>query len=152
MWRRQTITLLALIGFFVSLYLWLYKIGVIGTLQCGAGGCETVQTSRWAEVFGLPVAFYGVVGYAVLFVVGLAGLQPRFGSDRRVTWSLAVLASVGFLFSVYLTYLELFVIHAICRWCVVSAVIMTAIWSVAVSSLFPRTGSSAAPPPPGPPA
>src|SRR6266498_4549179 len=47
--RRQAIVLLALAGLLVSLYLWLYKIGVIGTLQCGTGGCEYVQASRYAE-------------------------------------------------------------------------------------------------------
>ncbi|HEX9611314.1 MAG TPA: vitamin K epoxide reductase family protein [Gemmatimonadales bacterium] len=133
--RRQAITLLALVGCFVSLYLWLYKIGIIGSLQCGAGGCETVQTSRWAELLGLPVALYGVVGYAVLFALSLAALQPRLVTSRRLTWTVAALATVGFLFTVYLTYLELFVINALCRWCVVSAVIMTAIWVVAVLDL-----------------
>lgn len=137
--RRQAIALLALLGFFVALYLWLYKIGFIGALQCGAGGCETVQMSRWADLFGLPVAFYGVAGYAVLFALSLAALQPRFATARALPATLAALSSVGFLFTLYLTYLELFVIHAICRWCVASAVIMTAIWVLAVVE-FRRAG------------
>jgi len=53
---------------------------------------------------------------------------------------LAGLASAGFLFTLYLTYLELFVIHAICRWCVGSAVIMTVIWVLAVSGLRRNDG------------
>jgi uncharacterized membrane protein len=130
--HRQAIAVLSLIGLFVSLYLWLYKIGAIGTLQCGTGGCDTVQTSRYADLFGVPVAFYGVAGYATLLVVSLAGLQPTLLRARGVTTALAALATPGFLFSLYLTYLELFVIHAICRWCVASAVIMTGVWSVAV--------------------
>ena len=130
--HRQAIAILSLIGFFVALYLWLYKIGVIGTLQCGTGGCERVQTSRYADLFGIPVAFYGVVGYAMMLAVSVAGVQPRFLARRGPTLLLAVLAGGGFLFTLYLTYLELFVIHAICRWCVASAVITTAVAAVAV--------------------
>jgi len=133
--HRQAIAVLSLVGFFVALYLWLYKIGVIGTLQCGTGSCETVQTSRYAELFGLPVAFYGVVGYAVLFVVSLVGVQPAFVARRGPTVILAVLAGAAFLFTLYLTYLELFVIHALCRWCVASALITTAVAAVALPAV-----------------
>ena len=144
--HRQVIAVLSLIGLFVSLYLWLYKIGAIGTLQCGAGGCETVQTSRYADLFGVPVAFYGVAGYALLLGVSLAGLQPRLLDGRRVTLLLAALATGGFLFTLYLTYLEVFVIHAICRWCVASAVIMTAIWAVTLHAWWgTRKGAYPAP-------
>ncbi|MGH7569898.1 MAG: vitamin K epoxide reductase family protein [Gemmatimonadales bacterium] len=130
--HRQAIALLALAGWFVACYLWLYKIGVIGPLQCGTGACETVQTSRYAEFLGIPVAFYGVVGYAALVLASLAGLRPGLAGSRGMTRLLAGLATGGLLFTVYLTYLELFVIHAICRWCVASAVIMTALWGVAL--------------------
>jgi uncharacterized membrane protein len=135
MWQRQTIAVLSLVGFFVSLYLWFYKIGLIGQLQCGAGGCETVQLSPQAMFLGLPVAFYGVAGYAVLLVLSLIALQPRFQGRRGVTVALVALSTIGFLFSAYLTYLELFVIHALCRWCVVSGILMTVIWVVALRDL-----------------
>ena len=134
--HRQAIALLALIGCFVSLYLWLYKIGAIGTLQCGAGSCEYVQTSRYADFLGLPVALYGVAGYAVLFTVSLVGLQPVYVTRRGPTLLLAALASLGFACTVYLTYVELFVLHALCRWCVASAVIMTVVWVVAGVAAF----------------
>ena len=133
--RRQAIVLLALVGLLVATYLWLYKIGVIGELQCGTGGCEVVQTSRYADLFGIPVAFYGVAGYAVLFVLGLAGLQPARAGDRRLAVLVAALASAGFAFTLYLTSLELLVLHAICRWCIASAAIMTAIWVLALTGL-----------------
>src|SRR3989442_5411214 len=136
--QRQAIALLALVGLFVALYLWLYKIGLIGTLQCGIGACEQVQASRYAELLGVPVAFYGVVGYAALLAVALLGLRPRFLAERRVTLALALLSSVGLLFTLYLTYLELFVIHALCRWCVGSAVIVTAGWLLALSPVGRR--------------
>jgi uncharacterized membrane protein len=138
--RRQAIVLLALVGLLVATYLWLYKIGVLGELQCGTGSCEYVQASRYAELFGIPVAFYGVVGYAALFGVGLAGLQPRFAKDRRVSAVLGLLSTAGFAFTLYLTAIELFVLHAVCRWCVVSAGIMTAVW---VLCLVDRRGAPA---------
>jgi len=133
--HRQAIALLALIGFFIALYLWLYKIGAIGELKCGTGACEAVQTSRWAVWLGVPVAFYGVVGYAALFLVALVGVQPAFAMRRAPTLLLAALASGGLLFTLYLTYLEVFVIHAICRWCVGSAVVITVIWVVSMIGL-----------------
>ncbi len=133
--RRQAIVLLALVGLLVATYLWLYKIGVLGQLQCGAGSCEFVQASRYAELFGFPVAFYGVVGYAALLAVGLAGLQAKFTADRRLSMLLATAATVGFAFTLYLTGIELFVLHAICRWCMASAVIMTALWVLALAEL-----------------
>jgi uncharacterized membrane protein len=133
--RRQAIVLLALVGLLVATYLWLYKIGVLGELKCGSGSCEYVQASRYAELFGLPVAVYGVAGYAALLAAGLAGLQPRFASDRRVSVLLAALATVGFVFTIYLTAIEVFVLHAMCRWCVASAVIMTATWVLSLGDL-----------------
>ncbi len=130
--HRQAIAVLALVGLFVALYLWFYKIGVIGDLKCGTGSCEYVQTSRWATLLGQPVALYGVAGYLVLFVIALVGLQPRYLSRRGPTRLLAALALGGFAFTLYLTYLELFVIHAVCRWCMGSAVIITLITAIAV--------------------
>ena len=132
---RQAIALLALIGFFIASYLWLYKIGAIGVLKCGSGACEAVQTSPWAVLLGVPVALYGVVGYAVLFLVALVGAQPAFARRRAPTVLLAALASGGLIFTLYLTYLELAVIHALCRWCVGSAVVITVIWVVSLFGL-----------------
>jgi uncharacterized membrane protein len=140
--RRQAIVLLALVGLLVATYLWLYKIGIMGQLQCGTGSCEYVQASPFAELLGIPVALYGVAGYGALLLVGLAGMQPRFTGDRRVALLLAALATVGFGFTLYLTAIELFVLHAVCRWCVASAVIMTAIWAAAVTGLR-RSGGPA---------
>jgi uncharacterized membrane protein len=134
--RRQAIVLLALVGMLVATYLWLYKIGLLGQLQCGTGSCELVQASSYAELLGLPVAFYGVGGYATLLAVGLTGLRPRFAADRGLARVVAVLATLGFAFTLYLTAIELLVLHAICRWCMGSAVIMTAIWVLSIVELL----------------
>jgi uncharacterized membrane protein len=143
---RQAIALLALVGCFVALYLWLHALGVGGPLKCGTGGCDTVQTSRWAVLLGLPVALYGVVGYFAILVVALAALRPAALVQPQWNLLLLGLATAGVLFTAYLTYLELFVIHAICRWCVGSAVIITLIWIVSLLSLRspePRTDPAA---------
>jgi uncharacterized membrane protein len=141
--HRQAIALLALVGLFVALYLWLHALGFGGAIKCGASGeCETVQTSQWAVFFGLPVAFYGVVGYFAVLIVALASLRPA--ALAQTGWNLVLLglATIGVVFTVYLTYVELFLIHAICRWCVGSAVIILLIWVVSLLSLrspAPRT-------------
>lgn len=126
MTKRMLVALLALIGLFVSLYLTLYKIGVIGTITCTVGSCETVQTSRWATFFGLPVAAWGLGFYAMMLALALAWLSERYEDSRALALTLLVAGAWGTLFSAWLTYLELFVIRAICQWCVVSAIIATA--------------------------
>ncbi len=132
MTRRMLTALVALVGLFVALYLWLYKAGVIGTLACGAGSCETVQLSKWATLLSMPVAAWGVAFYAVVFAVAFALVQDRFQGSGKLSLTLLVLTTWGVIFSLWLTYLELFVIHAICRWCVVSAVIACVLWVLAV--------------------
>jgi uncharacterized membrane protein len=127
MMYRMSAALLSLAGLFISAYLYLYKTGMIGTLACGTGGCETVQLSPWSRVAGIEVSLIGVVGYAVLTALSLAALQPGLSSRRWPVRLLTLLAGIGVAFTVYLTYLELFVIHAICRWCVGSGVIIVAI-------------------------
>ena len=119
---------LALAGIFVALYLLLYKLGMIGALNCAVGSCETVNTSKWATFLGFPVAAWGVAFYAVMFGLALASVQPRYADSRAMSIVLVVVSFDGLLFSAWLTYLELFVIEAVCQWCVVSAVIVTAIF------------------------
>lgn len=131
----MVIAAVALAGLFPAMYLWLYKLGVIGTLSCKIGGCETVNTSPWAMFLGQPVALWGVAYYVVLFAVALAGTSERFASDRRVSIALVTLTGWGVLFSGYLTYLEAAVIHAWCQWCVVSAVLVVIMFALAVSEV-----------------
>jgi len=126
---------LALAGIFISLYLTLYKIGVIGELSCSIGSCETVNTSKWSRFFGLPVAAWGLLFYLDVFAIALIGTLPRFENERVISIVLVAETVVGVLFSAWLTYLELAVIHAICIWCVTSAVIVTVILVVSVFDL-----------------
>ena len=129
---RMAAALLALVGVLLATYLYLYKIGVVGTMVCGSGSCELVQTSRWSRFMGIEVSLIGLLGYVGILGVSLAGLQPG-NQERRWpdTW-LLLLSGGGLLFSAYLTYIELFVLDAICRWCVVSAVIISLIFVVSL--------------------
>jgi len=126
---------LALAGIFIALYLTLYKIGVIGELSCSIGSCETVNTSKWSRFLGLPVAAWGLLFYLDVFAVALIGTLPRFEDERVISVVLVAEAAVGVLFSAWLTYLELGVIHAICIWCVTSAVIVTLTLLVSIGDL-----------------
>jgi uncharacterized membrane protein len=123
--------LVALAGLFVAAYLALYKLGVIGTMSCSVGSCETVQLSRWATLLGLPVAVWGVGYYALVFTLALAGVvHERLTESRGLALALVLLTGWGLIFSAWLTYLELFVIDAICQWCVVSAVLAAMLFVV----------------------
>lgn len=132
MTRRMLTALVALVGVFVAAYLAFYKAGLIGTLACGTGSCETVQQSPWAKFLGLPVAVWGVAFYLAVFVLAFAGTLERWADDRRVAVGLLVLTGWGVIFSGYLTYLELFVINAICRYCVVSAILALIVFLLCV--------------------
>ena len=117
---RFLLAVLSILGLLMSAYLtWVHLAGIAPICLAGSGGCEAVQTSRYAEILGVPVAVLGIVGYArLLFSALLRG-------ERGVLLGLFV-ALVSVLFSAYLTWLELFVIHAICQWCVASAILMMA--------------------------
>ena len=134
--HRQAIAVMALLGLLLSVYLTLFKLGMIGPLRCGDGGsCERVQLGPWGDLFGVPVALYGVVGYLAILIVALVGVQRGAEAGPGIDQWLALLAGAGVTFTAYLKYLEFFRIHAVCRWCVVSAVLITAILVAAVMGL-----------------
>ena len=126
---------LALAGIFISLYLTLFKLGVIGELTCSIGSCETVNTSKWSTFLHLPVAAWGLLFYSEVFVISLVGTMPRLEYEPLLSVLLVAEAAIGVLFSAWLTYLELAVIHAICIWCVTSAGIVVAILLVSIADL-----------------
>lgn len=125
--RFRLVALLAIAGLFVSLYMLLYHLGFYGVLVCGPGSCDVVQASKWAYFLGVPVSAWGLVWYGGVLVLGLL-LQAGRSETGTAGRLLGLTAIGGVLFSVYLTALELFVIHAICTWCVVSAVLAVAVF------------------------
>jgi uncharacterized membrane protein len=126
---------LALIGVFVSTYLTLYKLGYIGELKCAVGSCETVNTSRWATFLGLPVAAWGLGFYVAALALAMVSVQERYADSRAFSVAFVALTAWGVLFSGWLTYLELFVIDAICIWCVTSACIVVVMFFVSLADL-----------------
>jgi uncharacterized membrane protein len=115
---------LAALGLAVAAYLTYVHYAGLKPLCAVGNGCEKVQSSRWAEVAGVPVALLGLLGY-----VAILGTLPLRGDRGRLAGLGLAVAGLGF--SGYLTYLELFEIHAICTWCVASAIIMTGVTVVA---------------------
>jgi uncharacterized membrane protein len=115
---RLAAIVLALAGLGVAAYLtYVHYKGI--KPACGLGAnCVKVQTSEWSELAGVPVALLGLIGYALLLASLLAPGEAALTAG-------ALIALSGFGFSAYLTYRELFSIHAICEWCVSSAAIMT---------------------------
>ena len=118
------ITILSAIGIMLSLYLTYVDAGGGQAAFCSAGSdCDVVRQSAFAKILGIPVAALGVAAYGAIFAVSLLSMA------RKKRWLiLFILSLAGFVFTLYLTYLELFVIKAICTYCVVSAVIITIIF------------------------
>lgn len=129
--NRMVIAVLALIGVLISLYMAAYKFGLLGEIACGSGGCSRVQNSPWAVFMGVPVPVIGLAGYGALLAASLAGVHA-LATSRLVPLVIAGGAVVGLAFTAYLTYLEAFVIHAWCRWCITSAVLAVLIFVFAI--------------------
>ena len=138
MTKRMVIAALALAGVFLATYLTLYKLGYIGSLACGTGECEKVQTSRWAIFLGAPVALWGAGFYVAIFGTAFAGSFGARAESRGISIVLVAMSGWGVLFSAWLTYLELVRIEAICRWCVASAVLVCALFVLSVLDLRSR--------------
>jgi uncharacterized membrane protein len=129
MWMALT----SLVGLFVAAYLSLYKLGYLGAITCTVGSCETVQMSKWATLLGLPVAVWGIGFYLLVLALTVAGTMGQLAESRGLSLTLLVLTGWGLVFSAWLTWLELFVIHAICQWCVVSAILATILFGLSIA-------------------
>ena len=132
---RRVSMFLSIAGLIVAGYLtYLHLSGSTAALCAPGGGCDTVRTSRYSVVAGIPVAVVGLAGYLGMLAVLL--LEEFDGPLADLTPLLMFgFSLIGVLYSVYLTYLELFVIAAICPYCVASAVIVTLIFILAIFRL-----------------
>jgi Predicted membrane protein len=132
---RRIIAFVAALGIGVATYITIADSGG-GAPAClaGGGGCETVANSSYSHVAGVNVAVFGIVGYIALL------LSAFFANDLARFGGFAV-ALGGFGFSVYLTYLEIFKIEAICQWCVASAVLMTILFLLNATRLIGYAGT-----------
>lgn len=94
----------------------------VGALVCGIGDCQIVQSSRYSEMFGIPIAIYGLLMYVSIIVLIIVRSTMIEIEDLANT-AILVLLIAGTIYAAYLTYLEIEVIRAICQWCVISAII-----------------------------
>jgi len=137
-WLRWTLLILILTGVATAGYLSYVNLLGIDPI-CGGlqSDCHTVHTSRYARIGGLlPVALLGVIFYLALLALWWWGGQRSGPFVEWTPFALFELAWAGTLFSAYLTYLEFFVLHAICPWCIVSAATATAICGLAAPAAW----------------
>jgi uncharacterized membrane protein len=124
---RITMIVLTALGLIVASYLtYIHYAGIKPLCGTNGGGCEIVQTSEYSKLAGVPVALIGLLGY-IAIIASL--LVPENETTRFATVAFTV---IGFGFSAYLTYRELFSIHHICEYCVSSAIIVTILMCLSV--------------------
>ncbi len=129
---RMAIALLSLLGLLDAAYLALERV-TGGPIACPVGGgCETVQSSVYALLFGVPVAFIGVAGYAAFLIVSILALQDYDLGNISLDALLLALASIALLAGMYFMYLQVVVIGAICFWCAMAALLDLLIWLAAL--------------------
>lgn len=131
--RKILLMVLSLVGLFDSIYLLWEYTSPAHPMVCMGGGCDAVRASAYSHLGGLPVPIYGVFMYA--FLVLLLFLYPLLPSAfvRLTQHIVMVVAGAGFLFSVYLTGIEAFVLHSWCMWCVLSALLVTVIFILSIA-------------------
>jgi uncharacterized membrane protein/glutaredoxin len=123
---RIILLVLSALGFTVSLYLTYLYFSKTEAAFCAAGsGCDVVRDSSYSAILGIPVSLLGAIAYSLIFVLSLISMEK----DRK--WLLLyVISLAGFVFSAYLTYVEFFIIKAVCFYCVISALLITAIFVI----------------------
>jgi uncharacterized membrane protein len=113
------------LGIYISGYL-VTKRFTGGSLACTRWAqCDVVNNSVYSQIYGVPVCVVGLAGYLLLLALALAALWTTGCTHRRILLLSLVLSVGGVGFSVYLTYLEIYVIEALCTWCVTSAIVIT---------------------------
>jgi len=139
-WFYRISIVLAVLGMLVSIYMTIYKLTSNNNMCLGSGDCASVNASVYSEVSSIPVAVVGVGGY--LTITALLLLENRFGFLKtNGTMVVFGLALVGFLFTLYLIYVEIALIHALCPFCVTSQVTMTILFILSIIRLVRQPNS-----------
>ena len=139
-WLYRSSTVLAILGLLVSIYMTVYKLTSNDSMCIGSGDCKTVNASRYSEVNGIPVAVIGVIGYlAILVVLYFEKRNPFF--KQNGTLMIFGMALTGFIFTVWLIYVEIALLKALCPFCLTSQAAMTLIFIIAVMRLIKQPQS-----------
>ena len=136
------IPILSVIGLGVAIYLTFIETTNAKAVCGPVGDCNAVQASPFAKLFGVvPVGLLGAVGYIGILIAWFLGRTGRGGRLARLApVAIFGMALFGVLFSIYLTYIELYVIHAVCIWCLSSAVIMALVLILSVGGVIAALG------------
>ena len=134
-WLYRASVALVIVGLLVSIYMTIYKLTSNESMCLGSGDCHTVNTSRYSEVNGIPVAVLGVLGYAAILAVHYFENRNRFFKQNSTLMTFGM-ALTGFIFTVWLIYVEVALLKAICPFCITSQVAMTIIFMIAVMRLI----------------
>ncbi|MBI3165641.1 MAG: vitamin K epoxide reductase family protein [Anaerolineales bacterium] len=134
-WLYRASVALVIVGLAVSVYMTIYKLSGNDGMCLGSGDCSTVNASVFSEVNGIPVAVFGIVGYAAILVVHFYEVKMEF-LRKNGAMLIFGMSLTGFLFTLWLVYVELAILKAICPFCVTSQVAMTAIFIIAVARLI----------------
>ncbi|HET7841915.1 MAG TPA: vitamin K epoxide reductase family protein, partial [Terriglobia bacterium] len=134
--RKTALLALSLLGLFDSAFLWWMYASPSHPMVCLGGGCDVVRASSYAYWSGIPLPSFGVAMYAVLAL--LIFIEPLAG-DRRtkaIGYAVCAISGAGFLFSMFLSGVEEFQLHAWCFWCVISALTVTAIFALGLAGFY----------------
>ncbi len=132
--RTWLIPILCLVGLAVSGYLAYVETTQVEAVCGPVGDCNAVQQSEYARLFGVfPIGILGMIGYLVILLAWVAGGSTRHSLAVFAKLALLGLTAFGVLFSIYLTFLEPFVIGATCAWCLTSAIIMVALFRLSLT-------------------
>jgi uncharacterized membrane protein len=139
-WLYRASVVLAILGLLVSIYMTIYKIYRVESMCLGSGDCSTVNASRYSEVNGIPVAVIGILGYAAILAALHFETRNRFFKQNSPMMIFGM-GLTGFIFTVWLVYVEIALLKAICPFCVTSQVAMTIIFILAVIRLIKQPQS-----------
>ena len=134
-WLYRASVALVILGLLVSIYMTIYKFTGDDGMCLGSGDCHTVNASKYSEVNGIPVAIFGIGGYLAILAVLYFENSNRF-FKQNATLMIFGMSPTGFLFTVWLIYVEIALLKAICPFCVTSQVAMTIIFILAVARLI----------------
>ena len=139
-WLYRSSVVLVVLGLLVSIYMTIYKITSNNSMCLGSGDCSTVNSSRDSEVHGSPVAIIGILGYLAILAVLYFEKRNSFFKQNG-TLMIFGMALTGFLFTIWLIYVEVALINAICPFCLTSQAAMTLIFIIAVIRLIKQPQS-----------